>query len=428
MSVEQYGARLLAEVQEEGLDKLDKLLEAVRYPPEPQPATRSLAWDPATATATAAVPNRALEDEELAEHDDPDNAPIYGRTQGSRSEQIKAKPPTIELSSRKSGAGKTNLLYYLCTLAALPQDIGGKSATVVYIDSDARFSATRLMQIMQHHIITARQSTTDAANNTENTTTTDLSVPKGTTAEVKDRDTDTEIALEALQHIHVFRPQSSSQVVSVLDSLPSYLLDRSRHPSFYRGLSLVVLDSATAFYWQDRFDRDMARLGLASPGVDVSSSPGPSPTAEIIERLKAIQHRFECVVAFSTNHPSPPPVQSYPSRSARVHARGGNQSQDQIPTTPSAPLSLAPAVTSWTSYATLTLDLSRAQILQFAPHMTLEECLRDADKRVEAVRHAQFIAKVRDGPGQLTGIQPERDPGRPAAFTFKIGDDGVDVE
>lgn len=409
-----------------GLRQLDELLEAVRYPPgnQARPASRQTGWDSTTATESATAPSPDHEGTAGA-----DTSPVFDRTQQSRPElqQVKARPTTIEISSHKSAAGKTSLLYYLCALAALPKHVGGKASAVVYIDSDGRFSARRLKQIMQHYIIRIRQDTTTTTS-TEHVTTANPS--GGTTmlaSGIDDKGKALALALDASQHIHVFRPQSSSQVLTVLDSLPSYLLDRSRHSSIHRPLGLLVLDSATAFYWQDRFDRDRARLELTAPdmgigGVPAVQSSGLSPTAETIIRLKAVQDRFECVVAFTTNHPSE-------LRSARVNHTQSNTTQTQMqPPPPSMPSSSAASVSSWTSYATLSLDLSRSPVLQFAPQMSLDECLRDADKRVEAVRNARFVVKVDDLASQLRNGWTEVGQGRSTGFTFRVRNEGVDVD
>jgi len=43
-----------------------------------------------------------------------------------------------------AGCGKTQFCIMLSVLATLPQDRGGLDASVIYIDTEAAFSATRL--------------------------------------------------------------------------------------------------------------------------------------------------------------------------------------------------------------------------------------------------------------------------------------------
>src|SRR4030095_12875097 len=68
---------------------------------------------------------------------------------------------------------------------------------------------------------------------------------------------------ECLRHVHVFRPQSSQALLATIQSLETYLLDGSDHISGLRPLRAIVLDSATAFYWQDRREAEILRI----PGV-----------------------------------------------------------------------------------------------------------------------------------------------------------------
>ncbi|KIX00692.1 uncharacterized protein Z518_09757 [Rhinocladiella mackenziei CBS 650.93] len=386
MSAKQYGAKLLEEVEEQSLEQfladirhaarpqpknvlgvpgLDKLLEIFRF--RAQPAGRQPGWPSPTAVSTALG-------DQVDELNDHEHASTNIDGHEEFAQISKPRLATIELTSRKSASGKTMLLHYLSALSILPRDLGGKESTIVYIDNDGRFSAARLLQMMQHHIQTRPAD-----------------IPE---TRVK------QTAMEALNHAHIFRPQSSAQLISILDSLPTYLLDRSQHLSIHRSLSLIIIDSATAFYWQDRFDQDMARL--ESPGV----SGGQSKASEIIDRLKALQERFECCVVFSTTPISPPA-----KRPDGFH-----------PTAASGPTS--PFLTPWTSYATLTLTLSRTSVPQFPPQMSLEECLRDADKRFKAVRNTTFVADVDWSANQAARV---RGTTGEEGFRFRIGEMGFEA-
>ncbi|KAI1624968.1 DNA-repair protein XRCC2 [Exophiala viscosa] len=404
MSAEQYGRRLLEEVQEEGLEQLlaeirqrscpqsksrigipqlDNLLQAFRLPS--QPADHP-SW-------TSATGHRPGTENEAEHHDDQEAEPSHRHEAPSRQHNATRKPAVIELTSSQSASGKTTLLLYISALAALPRVNGGNESAVIYIDNDSRFSAIRLVQIIKHHLETHHGTSTNL-----------------TSESIR------QIAHEALNHIYIFRPQSSTQLLSILESSPSFLLDKTRHSSIYRPLGLVVLDSATAFYWQDRFDRTMAQLDTPS----VAARDHPSKTADIIARLKALQTRFECAVAFSTNNA--------PSRTI-------TQTHTGPETTPLTPAPQGPSLSPWTMYATLTLSLTRAQVPQFAPQMSLEECLRDAEKRLEAVRNARFIATVEWRPGQslerdrvMIAMGAGEGSGNHPGFAFKIDGSGIDIE
>ncbi|KAK5456887.1 hypothetical protein LTS15_004667 [Exophiala xenobiotica] len=449
MSAGQYGARLLDEVQEESLEQLlaeirhttnpwpkgvlgfpqlDALLEALRYPAQPAAEERER---PELQSSTAQSPAPDDHDPHQADHDGDDDSPLRRRHElYQHKHNAKPKPAAIEITSRKSSSGKTTLCYHLAALSSLPKSHGGRESMVIYIDTDGRFSATRLFQILVHYLSSHNHTNNDILPGTTSTLSQDAAVQA--------------TAREAMNHILTFRPQSSSQLLSLLDSLPTFLLDRTRHSSIYRPLGLIILDPTTSFYWQDRFDRDMARLQSKSPGLGLglvdSASPLPSRTARIIERLKALQARFECAVVFSTT--APPPA-STTSHAPPPQVQGQEQMQMQTHITPSAPHQ-GPGISPWTAYATLTMTLSRTRAPQFAPQMSMDECVRDAEKRFDAVKNARFVASVELKPGQSsrgkataegTGTSAGRGAGGrqqagdgAGGFGFKIGEGGVDVD
>ncbi len=375
-----------------GFPQLDALLEAFRYPAQPAAEER-----PELQQSTA--PSPASDDQLQADHNGDYGSPL--RRYELRQHKYSAKPAAIEITSRKSSSGKTTLCYHLAALSSLPKSHGGKESMVIYIDTDGRFSATRLFQILTHYLSTHTNSLSSG------TTLTQAAIQA--------------TAREAMNHILILRPQSSSQLLSHLDSLPTFLLDRTRHSSSHRPLGLIVVDSATSFYWQDRFDRDMARLQSKSPGLVESTSP--SRTAQIIERLKALQARFECAVVFST---------TTPATFTTSHAPAELQGQAQTQITPSAPQQ-GPGISPWMAYATLTMTLSRTRVPQFAPQMSIEECLRDAEKRFDAVKNARFVASVELKPGQTREKATAEGAGRgdrqqAGGFAFKIGEGGLDVD
>ncbi|KAL2404889.1 hypothetical protein ABEF93_008116 [Exophiala dermatitidis] len=504
MSAQQYGARLLEEVQEEslenlladlrhivnptpdsglGIPQLDEVLESI-WPganqprPQAQPqlddARQHRGWIRPADTGThrdrgnlplnqdagdenenaGPGPRPLAIDSDNAQDSDDDfvDAQRHHPPQTPSRQAIpkpKFDPPatTMEISSPKSATGKTTLLYYLCAIATLPVESGGKGSTVVYIDSDGRFSASRLMQVMKHYIATSKQKQTTTtpgdvgshslSNNNHKGKSKDPnpsrdndklnSVNINTTSDrnhVNESESESEsdvnsIALEALQHIHVFRPQSSKQVMTILQSLPEFLFDRSKiQSSVYRHLGLLVLDSATAFYWQDRFDRDMARLGgTESSGMPAAAEkPTGTTTSGIIECLKSLQRRFDCVVAFTTTNYSTTTStapSTAPTSGPAATGVGDRRGHDTQPAP--APETKPVSTTQWSTYTTLTLDLSRIAVPQFPPQLTLSECLADADKRFAAMRNTRIQIRVRGPPGGVPVV-------------LKTTDEGVDIE
>lgn len=292
----------------------------------------------------------------------------------ARNQGSKQRPVIVELTSSLPASGKTNLLYYLTAIAVLPDDHGGQGTTVVWLDTDGRFSATRLRHLMNGMVSSSASHEDDAEG----------------------------VAQEGLLHVHVFRPQSSRQLVETLEFLSSYLLDAAAHSSIHRHLSLLVLDSATAFYWQDRLESENARFEHPDEPRDKLSR-----ATEVITRLKKLQKEFDCALLFSTSssfHTVNRPAQPFTTADAAA---------------PQEPRSISP----WTAFATLTLRLSRVATTKFASHMSLEECLRDQEKRQEAVAKGRLLAELdRSGAENWTSEVREalRRIGAEGSFGFSV--------
>ena len=401
MSAESLGARLLAEVQEEGFDEvsgpsfpdsapppssfpsrhatltrsqllselrdlaktratnvlglppLDRLLETFRAPP-PAPAAHAARW------ASPPVEN-------ASEYDD--RTSPAGQDGSHDHTAPKPKPAIIQVTSHDSAAGKSNLLYLLTIFAVLPIEHNGTGQTVVWLDSDGRFSATRLHQSLSTHLSTHQTSPPTRAEK-------DL------------------ICAEALRHVHVFRPQSTAQLIATLASLQDYLLTLQNHFSSTRSLGLLVLDSATAFYWQDRFDAEMARLEAIGSESTVATDT-PSKTAQMIAHLKRLQKIFDCGIVFTTN-------------TSTIKSTGSTV------TPPNQPAETT-RMSAWSAFATLQLTISRVPVPQFAAQMELDECKRDQPNRLDAVQTGRFNVDldrthgetwpghVKDATGRLDG-------------------------
>lgn len=261
-----------------------------------------------------------------------------------QAQQSAWKPVIVELTSSVPASGKTNLLYYVTALAVLPSDHDGQATAAVWFDTDGRFSATRLRQVV-------------------------LGVISSSASSEDDRES---VLHEALTHVHVFGPQSSRQFIDTLDYLPSYLLDATAHSSIRRRLGLLVLDSATAFYWQDRYASETTRFEHPDQPRDK-----PSRTAEIITRLKKVQKEFGCAIAYSTSS-----TFSAVSKSTQLSAADTDAPQEPR------------SASAWTRFATFTLNLSRVDVPRFPSHMSLGESLMDREKRQDVVSKGKFVAEV----------------------------------
>jgi hypothetical protein len=360
-----------------GIPQIDVLLELFRYH---QPATPNIrpGWNN----------SENLEDEVY--HERIDSSVPSPLRQPSRS-----KPAVIELSSRRSGAGKSTLLYLLVAQALLPTEYGGKASTAVWVDTDGAFSALRVQSI-----ITQRLSTLKAVGNIE------------------------AIASNALHNLFVLKPTSSPQLLEQLNNLPEALLCTTSN----QALSLVVFDSATAFQHQDRSASELARLEAGSDWK--ARQAPPSQTSQVISALRAIQSQFECSIVFSTTphtpSPGPRPYIAGPHTPKPTPFHHSEPEPHVLPQ-PDEPASVSP----WTAFATLSLTLEKATVSQFPPNMTLEECLRDREKRQAAVREGRASVGIdRSDAGRwTTGIRDRLDAMQgKGGFTLVMKGDVVELQ
>lgn len=321
----------------------------------------------------------------------------------SRTSRIRRKLPVIEISSPSSGGGKSQLLYYLAAITVLPssfkgKQIGGRDGAVVLLDTDGRLDVKRLYEIAEgamRHML--RASFTDVA-------------PAETPII-------TSLIRDSLEHFHIFRPQSSSSLLATLKSLDKYLLDISRHRSATRPLHAVFLDSASAFYWQDRTRDDVARTQeIGRSAAEIKQDREQRKTfylnvlyQDIASELRRIQATFECSVIYTT--------------------WGLNRATSSDKSLSSDPPSFKPHLPPpWNSFPNLRLVVQRDTVRPYPATSTYAEIERDAPIRQGVVRQGKFSAWVDTWgkeywpPEIAAALRSMPDHG---AFPFWVRKDGV---
>lgn len=223
---------------------------------------------------------------------------------------------------------------------------------MVLLDLDSRFSILRLKDIMKGYICSCSLSLNQVAD----------ADPLG-------------LVYESLQHLHVFRPQSSVSLVATLSTIEAYLFDTASHLSANRCLGAIVLNNLNAFLWQDRLDE------AEDPDRD-PTVPCPQSSRllsyrwrQIVASLRQLQAVFSCNV-FATSSALSSLVRAsrstgYPNSSLRPHLPG-----------------------SWTSFVTAKLIVKRNSVRKFASGMSLKEMTREAGMRREAVEKSGFTAWI----------------------------------
>lgn len=352
---------------------------------------------------------------------------------GSLTKQI---DPVIEISSTSSAAGKTHLLYYLTATAVLPSTINGvrvdgRAAAVVFIDADGRFDAERLRTVACGLIDTKLKAYSGTGSRQASER--QIHPPNLTTQELQS------IIVTSLQHVHVFRPHSSASLLATLKSLQAYLLDISRHHSSHRPLHAIFIDSATAFFWQDKLHDDVARTeNIGRSIAEIENERNQKRIfflsdiyAELVQTLKNLQRHFSCIVAYTCN---------------TLHSRSGTgyQGHSQPPQQPSGPFDLynpsnmkaarsmpsfrCPLPAPWGTFATLRLVVRRDAVRPFPPVMTARDAQRDAIMRQSVVLEGRFLGWVNEWerdewPRRFVDDLKVKNGG---VFSFHVGSDGVE--
>lgn len=212
---------------------------------------------------------------------------------------LEPRPGDVVEIYGNSGSGKTELLLNLAAMCILPEqwkaiDIGGLGTSVVFIDTDHQFSMLRLFALLERKVAEAidkrtkrdsrigehdggTASTThfnsDCANqkcNESNKETclqqnvnSDLHSASCRTTKTADRSIDeaqfsppseeeVETFLKAcLKRLYMVKIATSNQLVITLHSLESLLASQC-------DISVLMMDSVSAFYWVDKMKGDGA--------------------------------------------------------------------------------------------------------------------------------------------------------------------------
>lgn len=253
----------------------------------------------------------------------------------------------VELLSSSPGAGKTQLLYYAIAAVVLPQSsyTNGQpntSGTAVLLDTDNLLCVSRLAQVMRHYLT---QHAYSASKPIE------------------------KIITDALQHVHIMQPQSLTSLVQTISSLPVYLSDPTRHHSSSRSLDLVVLDSVTAFYWQERWADDAGTFTPDSASQTLlESSEERSSYAALVDALRGLQLRFGARIVATAWGAAPSGMEQRTGR---------------------APLR-SPLPSVWQGFVTRRVGVMREVVRKFPEGMGLQQAMREAEARRVAVEGSGF--------------------------------------
>lgn len=406
------GERLLAEIHEESLDEVDILCCHIRSMPIELTCFQVLR-DIRTENHSGCV-THVKEIDDLLDvflgrtraGDLPEqHTPAAQETGHSRRRQ---RLPVVEITSPSSGDGKTQLIYLIAAVSVLPASfkgvaVGGRDSAVVILDLDGRFDVDRLFDVAKgfvERILRPGQAAEETAQpglEDQRSVISDSSVASLITA--------------ALQHVHIYRPQSSSALLATLRQLDAYLFNTTKHSSATRRLGAILLDSMSAFYYQDRLRDELARteeIGMSAGDIararDGKTSFHLSVLyREICDELRRLQNVFDCAVLYTTWGIN------------RVSGTAAPSFRPHLPP-------------PWPTFPCVRIVVSRDSVRPFAPNASIMGMERDAPIRQSVVQQGKFSAWVDHwgaenwAPSVIAALN--RMDGR-GGFAFWVRDDGV---
>ncbi|KZO95993.1 hypothetical protein CALVIDRAFT_555412 [Calocera viscosa TUFC12733] len=189
----------------------------------------------------------------------------------------------IELTSA-AAVGKTQFLYFLCMTTILPFELalslsstgedasvllGGRGRSVVVCDCDNRWDILRLADHVEHYI-RKRISLTESINASD-------IAPEAIQNAVQ----------SALRNVHIFRPTGTLSLAATLQSLPAYHRTKMKDEE----ITMLMIDSMTAFYWTDRWELERSKGTWES-----------HPMKHVARALNALRHELGVVVWMTTQN------------------------------------------------------------------------------------------------------------------------------
>ncbi|XP_026879464.2 DNA repair protein XRCC2 [Electrophorus electricus] len=180
------------------------------------------------------------------------------------------------------GSGKTETLYHLMSRCLLPVPSGGLGVDVVFVDTDYHFDMLRLVAVLEARV-------------------------SGAGHEREAQEEEEVVVRSCLRRLSVVHCSSSTQLLLTLHYLEGSISARP-------DLSLLVVDSISAFYW---VDRSSGGDSLARQEANLRKS------VELLNRLR----RDYGTVVFATTHAI---MRNYASASSSA-AGGSTNASDWRP-------------------------------------------------------------------------------------------------
>ena len=263
-----------------------------------------------------------------------------------------SKAPVIEICGANPCSGKTQLLYYIAATALLPSTYDyaqfvANGQAVIWIDTDSRFDILQFRTVLRYNLLKHENNAALPSPDLES------------------------LVTGCLQHLHIFRPQSSAALLATIRSIQDYLFSLTRHYSGARPLQAIILSNISAFIHQDRLESDEDLLGeSALPGSGTATQRSSTlyiqRYRDITSALREVQAIFSCTIL------------------------AGN-----IALSPLQPSSLGPFLRphlppAWNAFCAAKIIVVRERTPKFPPSISSEEAALEASMRRNAVIKSGF--------------------------------------
>lgn len=314
-------------------------------------------------------------------------------------------------------------MYYLIAMSVLPatfhgHKLDGRGGAVVLLDTDGRLEVERLYDIIEGVV---RHALDDTHASSSGNASDEIGM----------------MVRDVMRHIHIFRPQTSSSLLSTLQSLHTYLL-HSPHGDGSRPLHGIFIDSLSAFYWPDRLRDEIARTSeIGLPAIQTQQRQKQRTAfymsvlyADVAAELRRLQEVFGCAVVV-TSWGITPRSSSSSSSSLGMGGLGGGGGGYGNNIWAGPPIFKPHLPAPWNStFPDLRLVVQRDHVRTYPGTATLNEWERDAAIRQSVVRKGKFSAWVDTttltawvgGEVVLSALRKMPDNG---GFPFWVRDDGV---
>ncbi|RUP47667.1 hypothetical protein BC936DRAFT_145468 [Jimgerdemannia flammicorona] len=177
-------------------------------------------------------------------------------------------------------------------LASLPADVadgsapkrtisvhlGGRNASVAFFDLDGRLSVRRLYASVRQHL---ERRVAETRNELLEQSQDLFKAPTPNAYHT--------VTLRCLRNLHIFRPTSSASFLATVQSLPAYFQTHSSE-----HFAFVMLDSTSAFFWQDR--AEFSTSSSASSPISLASSTANLYARHITTHLTRLARQWGCCV------------------------------------------------------------------------------------------------------------------------------------